>query len=132
MNRFGRGNVKGQALVETALVLPILLLILTGIIDFGFLFNNYLIVSNASREGVRSAVVGSSNSDITTVVNNFASTLDKTRLTITITPDLLTGRTKGVAVTVTVVYKYNLITPIIGTIIPSPVNLTASTTMRCE
>ncbi len=123
---------KGQSLVETALVLPILLVILTGIIDFGFLFNNYLLVSNASREGARSAVVGSSNSDIATVVNTFASTLDKNRLTITITPNLPAGRTKGVAVTVKVVYKYNLITPMIGAIIPSPLNLTASTTMRCE
>ena len=132
MKRFHMDGEKGQSLVETALVLPILLLILTGIIDFGFLFNNYLIVSNASREGARSAVVGKTNSDITTVVKTYASTLDKTKLTITITPDQAAARTKGVAVTVKVVYKYNLITPVIGAIMPSPLNLAASTTMRYE
>ncbi|NMA34448.1 MAG: pilus assembly protein, partial [Clostridiaceae bacterium] len=34
----------GQSLVETALILPVLLLLLTGIIDFGLLFNSYLVV----------------------------------------------------------------------------------------
>jgi Flp pilus assembly protein TadG len=132
MKHINMGNKKGQSLAETALVLPILLLILTGIIDFGFMFNNYLIVSNSCREGARSAVVGHTNDEITSVVKTFAGTLDSTKLAITINPDLKTGRIKGVAVTVTVKYQYTLITPIIAAIAPGPINLAASTTMRCE
>ncbi|HPD01593.1 MAG TPA: TadE/TadG family type IV pilus assembly protein, partial [Acetivibrio sp.] len=42
-------------MVETALILPIVVLLLTGIIDFGILFNNYLVITNASREAARNA-----------------------------------------------------------------------------
>ena len=47
----------GQAMLEFALVLPIFLLILCGIIDFGWMFYNQLALNNISREGARYAVV---------------------------------------------------------------------------
>ncbi|MEL7649835.1 MAG: TadE family protein [Sedimentibacter sp.] len=43
----------GQAMVEFALVLPILLLFVAGIIDFGWIFYNQLAANNASREAAR-------------------------------------------------------------------------------
>lgn len=46
-------NEKGQALVEFALVLPVLLLVLCGIIDFGWIFGNQLLANNVSREAAR-------------------------------------------------------------------------------
>lgn len=55
---------EGQALVEFALVLPILLMLVCGIIDFGWLFYNELSLQNACREGTRFACVNSSDSDI--------------------------------------------------------------------
>jgi len=73
--------------VETALILPIIILILMGIIDFGFLFNSYLIIINASREGARYAAVGSTDTEITSIVTNISSTLDPVNLTTTITPE---------------------------------------------
>lgn len=124
-------NKKGQSLVETALVLPVLLLILTGIFDFGMLFNNYMVVSNASREGARSAAVDSTDAQIISAVNTVTASLDSTKVTITITPDQ-SGRSRGSAVTVTVKYKYSLMTPIIAAIVHGPIDLTAKTTMRCE
>lgn len=123
---------KGQSLVETALVLPIMLLLLTGIIDFGLLFNNYIIVSNASREGVRSAAVGYTDDKIMAVVTGVAAELDEDRLAVSITPDHASGRSTGDAVMVTVQYDYNMITPVIAAIIPQPIRLKSSTTMRCE
>jgi Flp pilus assembly protein TadG len=44
---------RGQSLVETAVVLPILLLLLAAIIDFGRAFDAYIILTNAAREGAR-------------------------------------------------------------------------------
>ncbi len=44
---------KGQSLVELAIILPLLLLILLGIIDFGRVFYSYVTITNASREGAR-------------------------------------------------------------------------------
>lgn len=48
---------KGQAMVEFALVLPILLLLIGGIIDFGLIFNQKVLANNASREAARYVAV---------------------------------------------------------------------------
>lgn len=122
---------KGQSLVETALILPFVILILMGIIDFGMMFNNYLLVSNASREGARNAAVGTSDSDIGLLVSDITQTLDQTRIIVTINPDQ-TLRKKGDEVTVTVTFNYELITPVIGAVVPSPIVLTGRTIMRVE
>lgn len=47
----------GQSLAELALVLPILLVILCGIIDFGWIYYNQITLNNAAREGARYAVI---------------------------------------------------------------------------
>jgi Flp pilus assembly protein TadG len=52
-----RRRRRGQALVEFALVLPVLLLILFGIVDFGRAIYAFNAVSNAAREGGRTAIV---------------------------------------------------------------------------
>lgn len=52
--RKGHGE-RGANLVEFALVLPLLILLLVGVADFGRAFNNYMIITNASREGARYA-----------------------------------------------------------------------------
>ena len=52
-----RRNEAGQAMVEMALVLPILLILIGGIVDFGWLFYNQLSLTNAAREGARYAVI---------------------------------------------------------------------------
>lgn len=123
---------KGQSLVETALVLPIIILVLTGIIDFGLLFNTYLQVSNASREGARVAAIGNTDAVIISAVNTVAAALDPDKLTVVISPEEAAGRESGDSVTVTVQYEYKMITPLIGAIVPGPINLKTSTTMRCE
>jgi hypothetical protein len=55
----GRGprSERGSQLVEFALVLPLLLLVVLGIMDFGLLFQRYEAVTNAAREGARVAVL---------------------------------------------------------------------------
>ena len=51
------GSGRGQSLVEFALVLTPLFLVLLGIIQFGFIFNTYVTLTNAAREGARSGTV---------------------------------------------------------------------------
>ena len=48
---------KGQALIEFALVLPVLLVILLGIVEFGLILYNQHVITNASREGARYGIV---------------------------------------------------------------------------
>lgn len=57
-----RPRDRGAAAVETALVLPLLLMLVFGIIDFGRLLNAQLTVSAAAREGARAAAIGGSPS----------------------------------------------------------------------
>jgi len=49
---------KGQALVEFALTVPILLLILLACMEIGFLLNGHIMLANAAREGTRAAALG--------------------------------------------------------------------------
>ena len=56
---------EGAQLVEFALVLPLLLLVMLGIAEFGFMFQRYEVVTNAAREGARLAVLpGYGNTDV--------------------------------------------------------------------
>jgi Flp pilus assembly protein TadG len=54
---------KGGALIEFAIVLPLLLLLVGGIVDFGILFYNKQVLTNASREGARAGIVYQLNDD---------------------------------------------------------------------
>jgi Flp pilus assembly protein TadG len=49
----GGSGERGAALVELAMVLPLLLVVIAGIVDFGLAFQRYEIVANAAREGAR-------------------------------------------------------------------------------
>ena len=51
------GGDQAAQLVEFALVLPMLLLVVLGIAEFGFIFQRYEVVTNAAREGARMAVL---------------------------------------------------------------------------
>lgn len=69
MNRFL--SARGTELVEFALVLPLLMLVLGGIIDFGFLFQRYEVLTNAAREGARLATLGYSCADVKARVTSY-------------------------------------------------------------
>jgi Flp pilus assembly protein TadG len=47
----------GQAMVEMALVLPVLLLVVTGILTFGLAFNNYILLTEAASVGARTLAI---------------------------------------------------------------------------
>jgi len=67
-----RSGESGAELIEFALVLPFLLVIVLGIIDFGLLFQRYYVVTNAAREGARVSVLpGYSDEDVETRVNQY-------------------------------------------------------------
>ena len=50
-----RRSENGQSLVEMALVAPLLLLLLAGVVDFGRAFHDYIVIMNSAREGARIA-----------------------------------------------------------------------------
>ena len=72
-----RKNQRGNALIEFALVIPILLLLVMGIIEFGYIFNGYIILTGAAREGARVAVVGKTDEISEKVINHTAGSYIK-------------------------------------------------------
>lgn len=115
----------GSQLVELALVLPILLLLIAGIAEFGMLFQSYETTTNAAREGARLAVLPGNEADDYAVVrarvNDYMTTsaLPGTFTTAVVPQGLpvVGGATaNGVRVTVTYTYSALFIGPIAGLI----------------
>jgi len=148
-----RRGERGNAMIEFAFVLPLLLVIFAGIVDFGFLFQRYEVITNAAREGARIAVLpGYSSSDVQARVRQYISEglgmslADATAATsgsngsITVgdpSPALVVNGRTIPATTVTVSYRHNylILGPILGLIGGSwgaNTNITATSTMRIE
>lgn len=112
IRRWMRAGV-GQSLVEFALVLPILMLLILGIFDLGWAVYARNTLADAAREGARTGIIISATDDqIRTRVRAAAPALGLTYDSqIQISPST---RTFGSPITVTVIYTYNAITPLIG------------------
>ena len=127
-------NDDGQAITEFALVLPILMAILLGIIQFGIIFNNYITLTDATRAGARKAAVSrflnDNGASAKTAVENSAQGLDQSVLdptiSVTASPDWSMA---GNQVTVTASYPYTI--NILGWTIKAG-NLTSTTRERLE
>jgi hypothetical protein len=83
-----RKNERGAEAIEFAVALPVLLLLVFGIIEFGWIFHGYITLTGAAREGARVAVVMESDDDgeIENAVKNHARIFHEENLEITIEP----------------------------------------------
>jgi Flp pilus assembly protein TadG len=131
--------MRGQSLVEFALVLPIFLLLMSGMLDLGLALYTNMTVANATREGARVGVVNPSTTVVETRVRDMASGLDQTRLAVSTTCREDSGSSwiactaplwqSGDTVVVTSTYTYRMIWPLaMGTTL----NLSSTTEMRIE
>ena len=98
MKRFR--SQKGAALLETAIVLPLILLVCVGIFEFGRAYQTWQVLTNAAREGARAAIiVGTTDTDVTTRVRNYmqgGALPNYAAATVTITHNVaLTGADKA-------------------------------------
>ena len=133
------GNQRGQTMTEFALVMPILLFLLLGIIQFGIVFNNYLDLTDATRAGARKAAVSRQTLDpsgpagvATQAVINSAGDLTLTSTNVTVQTngsDGVNAWGAGDDVTVTASYPYKI--DLFGFVFASG-NLHSTTTERVE
>lgn len=129
---------RGAELIEMAVALPLLLLVVMGIVDFGFLFQRYLVLTNAAMEGARVAVLpGYTIADAQARAATYATTGGVPMpVNAVATPVSLAGANggswPGMRITVTHVYQYQYIGPIAGLFGGSfsSVTLTAQSTVR--
>ena len=131
-----RKREDGQSLVEFVLVVPIFLLVLFAIVDFGMAFHAWITVTNSAREGARVGAVRASSADIEQRVRDTATSLDQANLSVGITN---AGGLPGESVVVDVSYDYSLMTPLAdllnmvsGGSIPATLNLDSTADMRLE
>lgn len=122
---------KGQALIEFTIILPILLLLLFGIMEFGRIYSTGLIMNHVAREGVRIGSTGASDSQIIEVIKNSSPTLDSTQLAISIMPEQLL-RIRGEELTVSVSYPVRVLAPFISVITGETVTVSGYSVMRIE
>ena len=113
---------RGAIAVEFALIVPILLLLVLGILEFGIGYHAWDATQNAAREGARLGAVSPDVAEIEARVRGTTSFLDQSNLDVTIECGV-TGGTFGACpaasawdegdiVRVTVEYRYGFITPL--------------------
>ncbi len=116
-------------MVEFAIVLPLLVVLLFGIIQFGIVFNNYVALTDAVRAGAREGAVARQTADpggaTKTAVRTSAANLDQTNLAVSVTSSWAPGSD----VTVTASYPYSI--KLLGWVVTAG-NLTSKTTERVE
>jgi len=122
---------KAQALVEMALILPILLLLLVGICEFGRILGAYMLINNLARDGARYGVVGHNEAAIEALVISECSWLDEANLDVQVSP-ADAYRRKGETLGVQVTYHIEPMTPLLASIVAGPVALNATCNMRIE
>ncbi|MFA7403997.1 MAG: TadE/TadG family type IV pilus assembly protein [Pelobacteraceae bacterium] len=129
-----RGYERGQALVEFALILPFLLLLLFGVIEFGrALFQKNMTV-NAARSGARAGAVSPAASYTSNINDAVYAVFAQTTLgsSIVTAPQTAPNSGSGVPVTVTVTTKFKTVVPKLLIPLENYTSITASATMRYE
>jgi len=103
---------KGASAVEFALILPILIILVFGIVEFGIAFNNYITITHAAREGARIAAVDLNNTDLKNIIieRAFPVQINEDDIVIS-TPE---GTNIGDPVEVEITYNISITIPLVG------------------
>jgi Flp pilus assembly protein TadG len=131
--RLYRRNRRATAAVEFAIVAPVFLLLVFGMIEYGRMVMVQQIITNASREGARTAVLdGATTAGVQSAVNNYLTSGSISGATVTVSPNPPSSAQYGDPVTVTVSVPFNQVSWL-----PSPMylggkTLSSSTVMRRE
>ncbi|MCL7746731.1 TadE/TadG family type IV pilus assembly protein [Halalkalibacter alkaliphilus] len=120
---------KGQAVVELALTMTVLVFLIFGIIDFGRIFHAYLTLEHASREGARVASVGGTNAEVVQRIREASPSLRSENITIA---PISASRTRGSYVTIDLSYPVSFSIPVFKSVLPDPLTLRSKTVMRVE
>lgn len=129
---------RGAAAIEFALILPLLLLVLAGIIDMGRLFYAQVVTSNAAREGARMSAIGYTDGEVRSRIQSWElgqSLFSPSAPQVTI-QNLCATSPADVDTTVTIVYRdfdwiiLDAMSSFFGAPI-EPADPQASATMRC-
>ena len=136
---------RGAAIIETALTLPILLLVSVGIFEFGRAYETWQVMTNAAREGARIAVLpnpvdGAVDARVRSYLElgglNYDSSVGVAIDAVDVSLGAA-GNASGTRVTVTYPFTFMVLQPVARLVVSSstaggPITLTAGATMRNE
>ncbi len=124
---------RGAAVVEFAIVAPVLLLLVFGMIEYGRLVMVQQVITNATREGARQAVLdGATTTGVTTIVNDFLTASRVNGAVVTVTPSPPSSAAFGDPVTVSVQVPFSQVSWLPTPMFLSTTTLSATTVMRRE
>jgi TadE-like protein len=119
---------RGSAVVEFALILPILLMVTLAVVQVGLVARDQLMVVQASRAGAREAAVSVDAPAVRSAVVDAAVGLDPDALDV----EVSRAGALGEPVTVTVRYAESIRVPLVAWLFPSAVSLRSSAVTRQE
>jgi len=126
------GGERGQAIIELALALSVLLILTLGMVDVARILHAYLTTTNASREGARMAALGYDDAEIFAAVQaSIGTALEQANLVVTVSPGK-DDRRRGEPVVVEVQVPVPVLFPVLGALVADPLPVTSRTTMRME
>jgi Flp pilus assembly protein TadG len=136
-------NERGAALLETAITIPMILMVCIGIFEFGRAYQTWQVLTNAAREGARLAVIqGSTDADVRARVNTYLTgggltSLGDDRIILTRNRPL-TGTDTASVIQVNYPFDFLYLNPVVRLVTPSsttgqdPITMTSSAIMRNE
>ncbi len=117
----------GAVMVELAFILPILVMLLVGIIEFGRAYSAQVSIQGAAREGARSLALKESSGSVDAAVQGAAGSAQVTSVTKVACPAVVSGTTTSYAsVTVNATFTFSIPFVSLGT-----KNMSATARMRC-
>lgn len=134
-------NQRGAALIETAITLPLVLLVSVSIFEFGRAYQTWQVLTNAAREGARIAVLPDyTDTQVTSTVRNY---LTSGRLTNAGTASIIVvrnepfGATTASRVTVNYPFKFMVLNGVVRLVqadstVGTPLTMQSSALMRNE
>ena len=134
-------NQRGAALIETAITLPLVLLVSVSIFEFGRAYQTWQVLTNAAREGARVAVLEQyTDADVTATVRNYLNSgalSNASTATITVVRNVPFGTVTASRVTVDYPFQFIVLNPVAKLVksastVGTPLTMQSSALMRNE
>jgi Flp pilus assembly protein TadG len=117
-----RKNERGAALIETAITIPIILLISVAIFEFGRAYQTWQVLTNAAREGARVAILTEkTEGDIQAAVTNYMRTggLPDSGVVVNVDRAVAMGANTGSRVTINYPFQFIVLNPVVRLVTPT-------------
>ena len=127
-------NQRGTALLETAITIPIVLLVCVGIFEFGRAYQTYQVLTNAAREGARQSIIlSNTDQQVKDAVSNYLTSgriPSPASATVTVVRNEVMGAGTASRVTVSYPFSFIVLNPVAKLVVKTSTTGSAALTMQ--